>query len=122
DARCEALFVSGLQRSDAPTAAGLAELVSSAVRRFGVRGCAGRMAQEFGDDPEAAADRMRWIRQLVSEGPVARPPRPGRPPLAHCCPDAEGAGRRRASARRLTPAHPSARYPTPRLTRPPSSS
>ena len=38
DARCEALFVSGLQPSDEPTAAALAELVSAAVGRFGVRG------------------------------------------------------------------------------------
>jgi hypothetical protein len=30
------------------------------------------MAQEFGDHPEVAADRMRWIRQLVAEGPAAR--------------------------------------------------
>jgi len=90
DARCEALFVSGLQRSDAPTPAGLAELVSTAVRQFGVRGCAGRMAQEFGDDPEAAADRMRWIRRLVSAVPVARPPRLGGQPLARCCPDPGG--------------------------------
>ena len=72
DARCEALFVSGLQRSDAPDAAALAELIRAAVRGYGVRGCAGRMAQEFGDHPEAAADRMRWIRQLVAEGPAAR--------------------------------------------------
>jgi hypothetical protein len=79
DARCEALFVSGLQRSDAPPPAGLAELVSTAVRQFGVRGCAGRMAQKFGDDPEAAADRMRWIRQLVGAVPVARPPQARRP-------------------------------------------
>jgi hypothetical protein len=89
DARCGALFISGLRRSDAPTPAGLAELVSAAVRRFGIRGCADRMAQEFGDDPEAAADRMRWIRRLVSEVPVARPPRLGGKPLARCCPDAE---------------------------------
>jgi hypothetical protein len=90
EVRREALFVSGLRRSDAPTPAGLAELVGAAVRRLGVRGCAGRMAQEFGDDPETAADRMRWIRQLVSEVPVARPPRLGGMPLARCCPDAEG--------------------------------
>jgi hypothetical protein len=90
DARCEALFVSGLRRSDVPTPAGLAELVSAAVRQFGVSGCAGRMAQEFGDDPEAAVDRMRWIRQLVGEVPVARPPRLGAQPLARCCPDPEG--------------------------------
>jgi hypothetical protein len=89
DARCEALFVSGLQRSDTATPAALAELVGAAVRRFGVRGCAGRMAQDFGDDPEAAADRMRWIRHLVSEVPVARPPRLSGRPLARCCADPE---------------------------------
>ena len=72
DARCEALFVSDLQRSDASDAAALAEIISAAVRQYGIRGCASRMAQEFGDHPEAAADRMRWIRQLVAEGPAAR--------------------------------------------------
>jgi hypothetical protein len=74
DARCEALFVSGLQRSDAPGAAALTELIRATVRRYGVRGCADRMAQEFGDHPEAAAARMRWIRQMVTEVPVARSP------------------------------------------------
>jgi hypothetical protein len=74
-ARCTALFVSELQRSDAPDAAVLAELVRRAVGRFGVRGCASLMAQEFGDHPEAARDRMRWIRQLVGEAP-ARSARP----------------------------------------------
>jgi hypothetical protein len=89
DARCGALFVSGLQRSDAPTAALLAEMVSAAVRQFGVRGCASRMAQEFGDHPEAAADRMRWIRQLVAQVAVMPPPRFGGQPFARC-PDATG--------------------------------
>jgi hypothetical protein len=65
DTWCEALFVSDLQRSDAPDDAALAETVSAAVRQFGVRGCAGRMAQEFGEHPETAADRMRWVRELV---------------------------------------------------------
>jgi hypothetical protein len=74
DARCEALFVSGLQRSDAPDAAALAEIISAAVRQYGIRGCASRMAQEFGDHPEAAAARMRWVRQLTAEVPVPRPP------------------------------------------------
>jgi hypothetical protein len=68
DVRCEALFVSDLQRSDAPDAAALAATVSAAVRRFGVRGCASRMAQEFGEHPETAADRMRWVRELVGAG------------------------------------------------------
>ena len=92
DARCEALFASGLQRSDAPTAEVVAEAISRTVRQFGLRGCVSLMAQEFGDHPEEAADRMRWIRQLVSEAPVLPPPRPhrlGGRPAARCCPDAE---------------------------------
>ena len=65
-ARCEALFASELQRSDAPTAGSVTEAISRTVRRLGTRGCAGRMAQEFGDHPQAAAERMRWIRQLAA--------------------------------------------------------
>jgi hypothetical protein len=67
DARCDALFASGIQRSDTLTADVMTEAIRWAVRQFGSRGCAGRMAQEFGDHPEAAADRMRWIRQLAAE-------------------------------------------------------
>ena len=65
EARCEALFASGLQPSDAPTAGMVAAAMTRAVRQFGTGGCAGRMAQEFGDHPDAAARRMRWVRQLV---------------------------------------------------------
>ena len=77
DARCEALFVSVLQRSDAPTAEAVAkEAISRTLRQFGgTRGCASRMAQEFGDDPAAAADRMRWVRRLADQvfaRPVSR--------------------------------------------------
>jgi hypothetical protein len=67
DARCAALFVSGLQRSDAPAGDAVAEAVRRTVRRFGVGGCEARMAQEFGDYPETAMDRMRWVRELVRE-------------------------------------------------------
>ncbi len=67
DARCEALFASGLQRSDAPTAEAVADAIRRTVRRLGTRGCAGQMAQEFGDHPQAAVDRMRWARQLIGE-------------------------------------------------------
>jgi hypothetical protein len=76
DARRAALFVSGLQRSDAPDGDAVAQAVTRAVRQFGVRGCVGLMAQEFGDHPEAAVDRMWWIRQLVrdlSPAPVTQP-------------------------------------------------
>ena len=69
DAWCEALFASGLQRSDAPTAEMVAEAIRRAVRRFGISGCVSRMAQEFGDHPDAAAERMRWVRQLAAEVP-----------------------------------------------------
>lgn len=75
DARCVALFASGLQRSDAPAAGALAEVIRRTVRQFGVAGCASRMAQEFGDHPEAAASRMQWIRQLITETPAPAAPR-----------------------------------------------
>ena len=73
NARCAALFASELRRSDAPTADELTNWVSGAVRRFGVAGCVSRMAQEFGDHPEAAAHRMRWIRQLINAPSAAAP-------------------------------------------------
>jgi hypothetical protein len=66
DARREALFASALQPSDAPTEEMITGAIVSATRRFGPRGCAARMAQEFGDHPEAAAARMRWARQLAA--------------------------------------------------------
>jgi hypothetical protein len=66
-ARCEALFSSGLQESDAPTAASVAAAISAATGRPGVGGCVRLMAQEFGDHPEAARDRMRWARLVASE-------------------------------------------------------
>jgi hypothetical protein len=62
---CEALFASGLQPSDTPTAETVSEAIHCTVQQFGIRGCVGRMAQEFGDHPDAAAARMRWVRQLV---------------------------------------------------------
>ena len=71
DAWCEALFASWLQPSGAPTAEMVAEAITVAVRRLGIRGCIGRMAQEFGDHPEAAAERMRWVRRLAAETGLA---------------------------------------------------
>lgn len=63
--RSEALFVSALQRSDEPGFGQIQEAVTRAVRELGSRGCAARVAQEFGDHPETAVARMRWARQLV---------------------------------------------------------
>jgi len=78
DAWCEALFASALQRSAAPAAESVAAAISRAVRRFGTCGCVSRMAQEFGDHPQAAAERMRWVRQLAAEAaaPATREPGP----------------------------------------------
>jgi len=77
--RCEALFSSLLQESDALTPQAVADAVSKAVRQLGPAGCTSRMAQEFGDHPEEARDRMRWARQLL--GQLSTPSRvaPGTP-------------------------------------------
>jgi hypothetical protein len=61
------LFASALQQSDAPTATTAAEAATATVRRFGIQGCVNRMAQEFGDHPDQAAERMRWICQLTAQ-------------------------------------------------------
>jgi hypothetical protein len=71
-ARCQALFSSALQPSDAPTDDMVAAAISRAVQQFGIGGCAGRMAQEFGDHPDTAASRMRWVRQLVTQRPTTQ--------------------------------------------------
>ena len=63
----DALFVSVLQRSDEPGAGQVRRAVATAVRAYGSGGCAQRVAQEFGDHPEAAAARMRWARAVAGE-------------------------------------------------------
>ncbi|HEX5204235.1 hypothetical protein ACFQS1_00695 [Paractinoplanes rhizophilus] len=59
-ARAEALFASALQSSDQPSAAEVRTAVTSTLRALGLRGCAARLAAEFGDHPETAASRMSW--------------------------------------------------------------
>jgi hypothetical protein len=66
DARCEALFASWLQPSHASAAETVAEAINCTLRQFGIGGCVSRMAQEFGDHPEAAAERMRWALRAVA--------------------------------------------------------
>jgi len=80
EAVCDALFASPLQPSDALTAEAVADAIGSTVRRLGSPGCASHVAQEFGDHPDAATDRMRWIRELTADlssclfFPTATPP------------------------------------------------
>jgi hypothetical protein len=52
----------------------IAAAISSAVQRFGPSGCTERMAQEFGDHPDAAAQRMRWARRLAAQNAAPRQP------------------------------------------------
>ena len=73
-ARAEALFASALQRSDEPSAAQVQQAIAAAVRAFGTRGCAARVAQAYGEHPETAVPRMRWARAAVLI------PRPGTRP------------------------------------------
>jgi hypothetical protein len=70
--RSEALFVSPLQPSDDPSVEQIKQAIARAVREVGGRGCAERVAQEFGDHPDLAVARMRWARRLVDEAFGAR--------------------------------------------------
>jgi len=63
----DALFVSVLQGSGKPDASQVRNAIAAAVRAYGGRGCAQRVAQEFGDHPETAVARMRWARAAASE-------------------------------------------------------
>lgn len=72
----DALFVSALQRCDQPSAGEVRQAVAAAFRTFGERGCAERVAQEFGDHPETAVIRMRWARQLAGGAFTDRGPEP----------------------------------------------
>jgi hypothetical protein len=55
-----------LQRSDELSAWQVRQAVAAAVRRFGSRGCAGRVAEAYGEHPDLAAERMRWARRAVA--------------------------------------------------------
>ncbi len=64
--RADALFASALQRSDELSVSQIRRAIAAALAGYGTAGCAGRVAQEFGDHPETAAVRMRWARTAVA--------------------------------------------------------
>jgi hypothetical protein len=72
DARAEALFVSTLQPSSRATRREIRDVIAGVVRAHGSRAVAARVAQEFGDHPEAAAARMEWAASVVA---ATYPPR-----------------------------------------------
>ncbi|MER7273373.1 hypothetical protein ABT369_02845 [Dactylosporangium sp. NPDC000244] len=65
--RAEALFASALQASQEPTPLQVRAAVTTTLRRYGVNGCAARVAGEFGEYPETAARRMSWALEMVRE-------------------------------------------------------
>ncbi len=89
--RADALFASALQRSDEPSAAQVDQAIAAAVRTFGARGCAARVAQAYGEHPETAVVRMRWARATVTgapEGASSQPaqcPAPGQDTALRTC-------------------------------------
>jgi hypothetical protein len=74
--RADAVFASDLQRRDEPSTGRVQQVVGEAIRAFGCAGCAGRVAQEFGDRPETAVIRMRWARSVVREAFADPAPEP----------------------------------------------
>jgi hypothetical protein len=73
--RADALFASALQRSDEPSVAQIDQAIAAAVRAFGARGCAARVAQAYGDHPETAAARDRYVRRGQSRASALPCPR-----------------------------------------------
>ena len=43
----------------------VAEAIGSTIHRLGPAECTSHMAEEFGDHPVEAAERMCWVRQLL---------------------------------------------------------
>jgi len=68
--RADALFASALQPSEDPSAAQVRQAIAAAVRAFGTRGCAARVAQAYGEHPETAVPRMRWARAAADRTQV----------------------------------------------------
>ena len=62
----DALFASALQRSDHPTPGQVRQAIAAAAAAYGGSGCAARVAQAFGENPETAVTRMRWARALAA--------------------------------------------------------
>jgi hypothetical protein len=64
--RAGALFASPLQGTDEPSASQVRRAIATAIGVHGVRGCAARVAQAYGEHPETALTRMRWALTAVA--------------------------------------------------------
>jgi len=70
----EALFASDLQPSQHPSAGTVRTAVTASILRHGADGCAAIVATEFGDHPETAVVRMRWVRDSLAAAEHAAAP------------------------------------------------
>jgi hypothetical protein len=64
--RAEALFASTVQPSGSISPDQVRRAVATTLQRLGVRGCAARVAGEFGDHPDTAVARMGWALATIS--------------------------------------------------------
>ena len=64
-AHTDALFLSYVQRSQDPTAEAIRAAVTDTVGKLGEARCAELVAQEFGEHPDCAPDRMLWARNAI---------------------------------------------------------
>jgi hypothetical protein len=67
DLLAEALFTSTLQPSEHPGTALIRQTVEAQVFHLGEAGCSALVAQECGEHPEAACQRMVWARDAVQD-------------------------------------------------------
>jgi hypothetical protein len=74
DLAAEALFVSSLQPSEDPNRAALEAAITSMILQYGSDGCAAGVATEFGDHPDVAVRRMRWVQAELAEVITLRTP------------------------------------------------
>ena len=65
DLVADALFASFLQASEEPEPEAVRAAMTHTLLRLGSDGCAAIVAQEFGDHPETAVRRMRWVRHVM---------------------------------------------------------
>jgi hypothetical protein len=78
--RAGALFASPLQRSDEPSARQVRRAIATAIGVHGVRGCAARVAQAYGEHPETALIPMRWALTAVASAFGGSPAKPAHTP------------------------------------------
>lgn len=82
-ARAGALSALPLRRSDEPSARQIRRAIATAIGVRGVRGCPARVAQAYGEHPEAALScagpGRRWTRAWTMR-PEPAPGRAARPP------------------------------------------